>query len=139
MILKSVGYKGTPLKGLPFDFERNIIPNAKGRIIDSAGGKPLRGKYVTGWIKRGPSGVIGTNKPDSAETAKNLLADLDELPACTVPDTKQLLAQLRDRGVRPVSYEDWGIIDAAEVSRGTAAGKPREKFTRIPEMLDILD
>ena len=137
LFFRSVGYRGVPIEGLPFDDRRGVFPNQGGRITEN--GEVVVGLYAAGWIKRGPSGVIGTNKPDSAETAKNLLADLDELPACTVPDTKQLLAQLRDRGVRPVSYEDWGIIDAAEVSRGTAAGKPREKFTRIPEMLDILD
>ena len=68
-----------------------------------------------------------------------MLADLDGLPACAVPDTEPLLQQLRDRGVRPVSYQDWRAIDAAEVSRGAAAGKPREKFTRIKEMLGVLD
>ena len=124
-------------RGLPFDDRRGVFPNQGGRITDD--GAVVPGLYAAGWIKRGPSGVIGTNKPDSTETARNVLADLDGLAACAVPDTDALLAQLRDRGVRPVSYEDWRAIDAAEVARGAGAGKPREKFTRIPEMLGVLD
>ncbi|MDE0219319.1 MAG: FAD-dependent oxidoreductase [Spirochaetaceae bacterium] len=137
LFFRSVGYRGVPIEGLPFDDRRGVFPNQGGRI--TADGAVAPGLYAAGWIKRGPSGVIGTNKPDSTETAKNLLADLDGLAACAVPDTDALLAQLRDRGVRPISYEDWRAIDAAEVARGAAAGKPREKFTRIEEMLAVLD
>jgi len=137
LFFRSVGYRGVPIEGLPFDDRRGVFPNQGGRI--TADGAVAPGLYAAGWIKRGPSGVIGTNKPDSTETAKNLLADLDGLAGCAVPDTDALLAQLRDRGVRPISYEDWRAIDAAEVARGTAAGKPREKFTRIEEMLAVLD
>ena len=137
LFFRSVGYRGVPIEGLPFDDRRGVFPNQGGRLMED--GAVVPGLYAAGWIKRGPSGVIGTNKPDSTETAKNVLADLDGLAACAVPDTEPLLQQLRDRGVRPVSYEDWRAIDAAEVSRGAAAGKPREKFTRIPEMLGVLD
>ena len=137
LFFRSVGYRGVPIEGLPFDDRRGVFPNQGGRITDDGAVAP--GLYAAGWIKRGPSGVIGTNKPDSTETAKNLLADLDGLAACAVPDTGALLAQLRDGGVRPISYEDWRAIDAAEVARGAAAGKPREKFTRIEEMLAVLD
>ena len=137
LFFRSVGYRGVPIEGLPFDDRRGVFPNQGGRLMED--GAVVPGLYAAGWIKRGPSGVIGTNKPDSTETAKNVLADLDGLPACAVPDTEPLLQQLRDRGVRPVSYQDWRAIDAAEVSRGAAAGKPREKFTRIEEMLGVLD
>ena len=137
LFFRSVGYRGVPIEGLPFDDRRGVFPNQGGRLMED--GAVVPGLYAAGWIKRGPSGVIGTNKPDSTETAKNVLADLDGLAACAVPDTDALLAQLRDRGVRPVSYEDWRAIDAAEVARGAGAGKPREKFTRIPEMLGVLD
>ena len=137
LFFRSVGYRGVPIEGLPFDDRRGVFPNQGGRITDD--GAVVPGLYAAGWIKRGPSGVIGTNKPDSTETARNVLADLDGLAACAVPDTDALLAQLRDQGVRPVSYEDWRAIDAAEVARGAGAGKPREKFTRIPEMLGVLD
>ncbi|MDD9985373.1 MAG: FAD-dependent oxidoreductase [Spirochaetaceae bacterium] len=137
LFFRSVGYRGVPIEGLPFDDRRGVFPNQGGRI--TADGAVAPGLYAAGWIKRGPSGVIGTNKPDSTETAKNLLADLDGLAGCAVPDTGALLAQLRDGGVRPISYEDWRAIDAAEVARGAAAGKPREKFTRIEEMLAVLD
>ena len=137
LFFRSVGYRGVPIEGVPFDDRRGVFPNQGGRITEN--GEVVPGLYAAGWIKRGPSGVIGTNKPDSTETAKNVLADLDALPACKVPDTELLLAQLRDLNVRPVSYEDWRAIDASEVSRGAAASKPREKFTRISEMLDLLD
>ena len=137
LFFRSVGYRGVPIEGLPFDDRRGVFPNQGGRITADGGVAP--GLYAAGWIKRGPSGVIGTNKPDSTETAKNLLADLDGLAGCAAPDTGALLAQLRDGGVRPISYEDWRAIDAAEVARGAAAGKPREKFTRIEEMLAVLD
>ncbi len=137
LFFRSVGYRGVPIEGVPFDDRRGVFPNQGGRITD--GGAVLPGLYAAGWIKRGPSGVIGTNKPDSTETARNVLADLDGLAACAEPDTAALLAKLRGRGVRPVSYADWRAIDAAEVARGAAAGKPREKFTRIEEMLAVLD
>lgn len=137
LFFRSVGYRGVPIPGVPFDDRRGVFPNQGGRITGD--GAVLPGLYAAGWIKRGPSGVIGTNKPDSTETARNLLADLDELAACSTPDTGALLAQLRGRGVRPVSYQDWRAIDAAEVAAGRPAGKPREKFTRIEEMLAVLD
>ena len=137
MILKSVGYKGTPLKGLPFDFERNIIPNAKGRIIDSAGGKPLRGKYVTGWIKRGPTGVIGTNKADALETVKGLLDD--ELPSPNNINTKPqaITDLLKARGGLYVEFSDWQKLDTFETELGSAENRPRVKVTNSAQMLRI--
>jgi ferredoxin--NADP+ reductase len=94
--------------------------------------------YVAGWIKRGPSGIIGTNKPDSFETVKSLLADVPSLTRCADPSRDALVAFLRGRGVRIVNYEDWRRIDAAEVERGAPIGKPREKFTSIDEMLGVV-
>ena len=101
-------------------------------------GVAVPGLYVTGWIKRGPSGVIGTNKPDSHETVASLLPDAPGLVPCTIPNSAALQGLLAQRGVRPVSYADWRRIDAAEIERGAANGKPREKFTRIEEMLNAL-
>jgi ferredoxin--NADP+ reductase len=101
-------------------------------------GQPLSGLYVAGWIKRGPSGIIGTNKPDSFETVKSLLADMPALARCAEPSRDALLALLKSRNVRVVTYEDWRLIDAAEIERGSVVGKPREKFTSIDEMLGVL-
>jgi ferredoxin--NADP+ reductase len=100
-----------------------------------ANGSPVAGLYVVGWIKRGPSGVIGTNKPDASETVKHLLADAPSLTAAPEPSREAVLDLLASRGVRVVSYAQWRAIDAAEVARGAAVGKPREKFVDVDEML----
>jgi len=133
---RSVGYRGVPLAGVPFDEKNGIIPNHEGRVLQD--GQPLSGLYVAGWIKRGPSGIIGTNKPDSFETVKSLLADMPALARCAEPSRDALLALLKSRNVRVVTYEDWRLIDAAEIERGSVVGKPREKFTSIDEMLGVL-
>ena len=136
VLFRSVGYRGVPLEGVPFDEKNGVIPNVEGRVMQD--GQPLSGLYVAGWIKRGPSGIIGTNKPDSFETVKSLIADLPSLPRCAEPSREAPLGLLRGRGVRVVSYEAWRLIDAAEVERGAAIGKPREKFVSIDEMLGVL-
>lgn len=140
LVFRSVGYRGVALPGLPFDDRRCVIPNDAGRII-SPDGAPVRGWYVTGWIKRGPSGVIGTNKPCAVETVETLLADrnagrLGDPPAPPPEALPQLLAS---RGVRTVSYGDWQRLDALERERGEALGRPRLKFTTVAEMLAALD
>ena len=136
LVFRSVGYRGVPIPSVPFDESRGVIPHEFGRVTNA--GVTVPGLYVAGWIKRGPSGVIGTNKPDSLETATSLLANAPGLAPCTVPDSGALQGLLAQRGVRAVSYADWRRIDAAEMERGTANGKPREKFTRIKEMLRAL-
>jgi ferredoxin--NADP+ reductase len=136
LVFRSIGYKGLPLPGVPFDDRRGVYPNVQGRIVEN--GAPLPGLYAAGWIKRGPSGIIGTNKPDSLETAQALLADAAALPPCPQPDSAAVRALLAGRGVRVVDFADWKKIDAAEIARGQAAGKPRERFTRIEEMLAVL-
>lgn len=136
LVLRSVGYYGDPLPEIPFDEQRGVFPNENGRIISENG--EIQGLYVVGWIKRGPSGIIGTNKPDSQATVLQLLDDLPQLNECECPDTSSLINELNDRGVRLVSYEDWKVIDAEEIRRGEAVGKPREKFTRVSEILDFL-
>ncbi len=130
LIFRSIGYKGIPMPGVPFDEKRGVFPNEKGRI------RP--GMYCAGWIKRGPSGIIGTNKPDSVETVEQLLADVPTLTPCAEPDSAKLDALLAERGVRVVDTAGWRKIDAAEIARGQAIGKPRERFTRIEEMLAAL-
>lgn len=102
----------------------------------------MPGLYVAGWIKRGPSGVIGTNKPDAAETVAAMVEDARGSAAPADPpdggaDAVDRL--LRSRGLRPVGYADWRRIDALERERGEACGRPRVKFTRLSEFLDALD
>ena len=137
LFFRSVGYRGVELPGVPFEARRGVFPNEAGRIV--AEGAPVPGLYAAGWIKRGPSGVIGTNKPDSVETVQKLLEDLPALPGCETPDTAPLRELLAARNVRVVSYADWQRIDAAETARGKPRGKPREKFTTVAEMLAVLE
>jgi ferredoxin--NADP+ reductase len=134
LLFRSIGYQGVPLPGVPFDAGRGVFPNCEGRILaDSETVRP--GLYATGWIKRGPTGIIGTNRADSVATVNSLLADLNKLDAGAKPGAVALRSLLAARGTRAVSYSNWQAIDAAEVSRGAPKGKPREKFTRVAEML----
>ena len=134
LVLRSIGYRSVPIDGVPFDDTRGLVPNRAGRVTD--GGKPVGGLYVTGWLKRGPTGIIGTNRADSIETVGNMLADAMELE--TKPGADALRSLLAKRGIRWVSYAEWLKIDAAEIERGRKKGKPREKFTRVDEMLAVL-
>lgn len=136
LVFRSVGYRGVPIPGVPFDARRGLIPNDGGRVLD--GGTQVPGLYVAGWIKRGPSGIIGTNKPDSVETVEGLLADLDAAPSRAERRPDAILETLVSHGVRVVSFEDWKRIDAAEIARGADAGRPREKFTSTADMLAAL-
>ncbi len=136
VLFRSIGYRGCAIPGVPFDDDRGVIPNQDGRVVD--GQKVVPGLYVTGWIKRGPTGIIGTNREDSVATVNSLLADLPKIDSGAKPGADGLTGLLESRGIRVVSYADWQKIDAAEVRRGAAAGKPREKFTRVEEMLEAL-
>lgn len=136
MILRSVGYKGVPLPGVPYDQATGTIPNRGGRVIDPATGEPAPGEYVVGWAKRGPSGVIGTNKPDAAATVALMLEDASHLTPA--PGDGDIETLLRERGVDFVSYADWKTLDTHETSQGAAQGRPRVKVTRVDEMLDII-
>lgn len=129
LVFRSVGYRGTPMPGVPFHEAWGVFENEKGRI------KP--GMYTAGWIKRGPSGIIGTNKPCSYETVEQLFADQAQLH-CEIPHSKALADLLKQRQVQVVSYADWQKIDALEVAQGAAAGKPREKITAVADMLAAL-
>jgi ferredoxin--NADP+ reductase len=137
LVFRSVGYRGVAIPGVPFDDSRGVFPNEDGRILDR--GDAVPGLYCAGWIKRGPSGIIGTNKPDSQKTVQELLLDMPKLDPCDEPSSDALRELLKSRGVRAVSFADWQKIDAAEIERGQALGKPREKFTRVEDMLAVLD
>lgn len=136
LLFRSVGYRGVAIAGLPFDDDRGIISNRDGRILD--GQTVVPGLYVTGWIKRGPSGIIGTNRADSVATVTSLLADLSSFPSDVKSGANGVSGLLQSRGVRMVSYAEWQKIDAVEVRRGKAAGKPREKLSRVEEMLGVV-
>jgi ferredoxin--NADP+ reductase len=140
LVLRSVGYTGIPIEGVPFDDRRGTILNDGGRVLDSHDSGHKVGHYAAGWIKRGPSGVIGTNKKDAQETVAHLL---DDVGAGTLldpanPEPGAVEDLLTERGVRYVTFDDWQAIDEAEVGRGEPHGRPRVKFVRVEEMLDAL-
>ena len=137
MLFRSIGYRGVPIAGVPFDDGRGVFANRVGRVVD--GENIVPGLYVTGWIKRGATGIIGTNRADSEATVTSLLSDLPSLPSDARTGADGLTRLLRSRSVRVVSYMDWQKMDAAEIRRGETAGKPREKFTRVKEMLEVLE
>lgn len=138
ILFRSVGYRGLSLEGVPFHEAWGSIHHTEGRVIEGDGGPMVSGLYTAGWIKRGPSGVIGTNKPDSEETVAHLLEDVAQLTPALTPDTAILQQLLKERGVRVVSFEDWQKIDTAEIANGQAKGKPREKFVDLESMLGVL-
>ena len=138
LVLRSVGYKGIPLEDVPYDQRNGTIPNAQGRVKDPTSGTVIAGEYVVGWAKRGPSGVIGTNKPDAGETVAMMLADLSTTPPAANPDPAAIDALLAERRLNFVTIEGWRTLDQLEVESGEAQGKPRVKFTRIQEMLETL-
>jgi ferredoxin/flavodoxin---NADP+ reductase len=151
LLFRAIGYRGIPLPGVPFDEHAGTIPHDAGRVLDpSTGYAPLPGEYVVGWIKRGPSGVIGTNKKDAQETVDAIFADLpsadsDSADASTaslahVPDTPDpaaIEALLRARQPDLVTYAGWESIDRHERALGEPAGRPRVKLTRIEELLRV--
>ncbi len=136
MILRSVGYKGVPLPGVPFNEATGTIPNVAGRVTSQRDGSVVPGEYVVGWAKRGPSGVIGTNKPDAVATVAAMIEDLPRLPEAE--GDGDIEALLLERGVEYVTYADWKFLDAHETSRGAAQGRPRVKETRVEDMLEII-
>ena len=141
LVFRSVGYRGKALPGVPFYEKWGTIPNDKGRVLtDVKNGEQVMGDYVVGWIKRGPSGVIGTNKPDSVETVDMLLEDMvnEKLMNPSQPSRADLEALLRQRKPSYVTFEDWQVLDALEQERGQTVGRPRLKFTRVDEMLNAL-
>ncbi len=136
MVLRSVGYKGVPLADVPFDTRAQVVSNTAGRVTNGADGAVVPGEYVTGWIKRGPSGLIGTNKADSVETAKSLLEDAPHLPRAAEGDPEAVETLLRARNIRYVTMADWLEIEKYETALGEAQGRPRVKIVHIEEMLE---
>jgi ferredoxin--NADP+ reductase len=140
LVFRSVGYRGVPLPGVPFNDDWGVILNEKGRVLDAQTKHPLVGQYTAGWIKRGPTGVIGTNKPDAVETVTGMFEDLARdihlRPADPSPETVERL--VRERQPQYLSYRDWLRLDEIETRRGKETGRPRVKFTRVKDMLAAL-
>ena len=139
LVFRSVGYRGVAVAGLPFDERRGVIPHMGGRVIDPTASdqSSVTGFYVAGWIKRGPSGVIGTNKPDAAETAESMLADARE--GCTLsPDRDDIEPVLASRQPDLVTWPEWVRLAEREAELGKAQGRPRVKHTTIAEMMEII-
>ena len=128
LVFRSVGYHGVPLPGVPFDERRGTLPNEGGRVLD-ASGDPIPGVYCAGWIKRGPTGVIGTNKKDATESVHLLLEDAaaGQLPRSD-ESADAIVDLLAERDADAVLYAGWEAIDAAERGRGTELGRPRVKL-----------
>jgi ferredoxin--NADP+ reductase len=136
LVLTSIGYRGTPIPDLPFDHTAGIVPNDGGRVLDCGAGRPVPGSYVAGWIKRGPTGFIGTNKSCARQTVRHLVDDFNAgLLSAPVSRASALDRLVRERQPDVVDAAGWHAIDAAEVARGQADGRPRNKFTDVPEML----
>lgn len=136
LVFRSVGYRGVPLPGVPFNEAWGVILNEKGRVLDLDAKQPRRGEYTAGWIKRGATGVIGTNKPDAAETVAAMLEDAAAGRVLDPPEPGAVAAErlVRSRQPQVMSYADWKRLDALEVQRGRAEGRPRVKYTRLADM-----
>jgi ferredoxin/flavodoxin---NADP+ reductase len=134
-VFRAIGYHGAPLPGVPFDARGGVIPNQAGRVTHMSTDEPLEGEYAVGWIKRGPQGVIGTNKTDAQETVTCLLDDLaaGRLDKPGVPSRAVLERLLKERREDVVTFEDWKKIDEIERAKGEAQGRPRVKFTNVDE------
>lgn len=137
LVFRSVGYKGVVLEGLPFDASAGVVPNDHGRVIDQESGRQMDGVYVAGWIKRGPTGLIGSNKTCSRETIDALVDDLTagKRFSPTSPQTDAVDQLLRERRIDYVTYNEWKRIDELELARGRAVGRPRVKLTERDEIL----
>jgi ferredoxin--NADP+ reductase len=139
IVFRSIGYRGQPLSGVPFDERSGTIPNDAGRVLDPHEQRHIAGEYAVGWIKRGPSGVIGTNKRDAQETVELLLDDLteDRLPSPSPSHTgpESLVELLSERGIECVDYAGWETIDAHEKAAGEPQGRPRVKLATYADLL----
>ena len=151
LVLESIGYKSTPIEGAPFNPKLGIIPNILGQVLEdnqngsTSGGSTssvVPGLFVCGWLKRGPSGIIGTNLVDAEQTVDTMVQNQANFPKNQEEEQGQsgrrgLEALLKDRGIEVVNFKGWEAIDAEEIRRGAAVEKPREKIVSVEEMLQI--
>ena len=141
LLFKAVGYHGQPLAGVPFDERRGILPNVEGRVVDPASGAPVPGLYAVGWAKRGPSGLIGTNGPDSEATVAKMVEDARATSAAGDQESKRpeaIVDLLCTRGIDAVTFGDWQRLDRDELARGESRGKCRLKYTSVETMMEAV-
>jgi len=140
LVLRSIGYRSLPIEGVPFNNTNHTFNNVAGRIVDPQTGNTRPGEYVVGWAKRGPTGLIGNNKPDSAATVESMLADLPTLQGISDDNRNpsRIETFLSERGVDFVTYQDWHILDQYEIACGSDRGCPRIKLTTVPEMMAVI-
>ncbi len=136
LVFRSVGYRGEPIADVPFRDDWGTIPHDSGRVLGNKSDK-IPGLYTAGWIKRGPSGVIGTNKADAIETVKSFLQDIDDGSVKQKP-RQDFVEFLDQKGIDFYSTEDWNVIDNKETERGLAQGRPRIKFTNHNDFADAI-
>lgn len=145
LVLKSIGYKSVPVDGLPFDHHKGVVPNVMGRVLsDNAEDTTQleRGLYVSGWLKRGPTGIIATNLYDAEETVASITEDIKKVNIISTntlakPGKAGLLHILDDRNVKVVPFSSWEKIDNEEKRLGSLVGKPREKLRSWNELLRV--
>lgn len=136
LVLRAVGYLGAAIPGLPFDGDRCVLPNDHGRVVRD--GAPVPGVYAVGWVKRGPTGILGTNKRDAEETVAQFVADLEAgtLPPPSMPSRDQLDELVAERKPTTITVEGWRAIDRRERARGAAHSRPRRKLSSTPDLLE---
>ncbi len=135
-VYRAIGYLGSPLVDLPFDEDRGVVPNDGGRVLD-LDEKPVDGVYATGWIKRGPVGLIGHTKGDALETVTNLVSDRDSFTPAVEPDPAAFRALLTERGVEYTTWEGWQRIEAREEELGAERGRKRLKLLTREEQTNV--
>jgi ferredoxin--NADP+ reductase len=140
LVVRSIGYRTVPIEGVPFDPATSTVNNIAGQVVHPNTGEVMAGEYVVGWAKRGPTGRIGNNKPDSASTVEAMVTDIPTLRGIRDDhrDPSQIEALLRQRDLDYATYEDWRILDKYEVARGVSQARPRVKVTTVPEMMEII-
>jgi ferredoxin/flavodoxin---NADP+ reductase len=140
LVVRSIGYRTVPLEGVPFDPATSTLNNIAGQVVHPNTGEVVAGEYVVGWAKRGPTGRIGNNKPDSVSTVEAMVADLPTLKGIRDDhrDPARIEAALRHRGIDYTTYQDWLALDRHEVALGEGQGRPRVKVTTVPEMIEII-
>lgn len=140
LVFRSVGYRGVPLAGVPFNESTGTISNLEGRVTRQGTGEVVPGQYVVGWAKRGPSGIIGTNKPDSVATVNKMVEDAETLPGIADEnrDPEKVVELLKSRDIEFITYTQWELINKAEIARGAPQGRSRVKFTRVDDMMNVV-
>ena len=137
LLFKAIGYRGEPVPGVPFEDRKGIVPNEAGRVVEKLGGDVRVGHYATGWCKRGPTGLIGTNSLDAKDTVAGMLADY-EAQNLISPSKDDIAPLLAERAIDAVTWADWQRLDAWERKEGESRGKLRHKLTSIEELMTVI-